>query len=199
MKTIEAYQCSVCDHVSLIKTEMEEHEANCIENQKQMKQNNIDHAKAHIYLDSFRLKSTSPTHFFKMIESDIEKVVEMVKLFYKTQEQQGVVFNLDNSGLCKFTELNSHGFSTFNKRELKTPTHSAPIGCSRVPMHPRSDIQYFAFELEVVLLPTKKHESWFNFLEFIPGINIGSGGSGDCDTLHYYCTFWEDDFPNWFK
>lgn len=199
MKIIEAYQCSVCDHISHVKTEMEEHEANCIEKQKQMKQNSIDHAKAHIYLDSFRLNSTSPAHFFKMIENDIEKVIEMVKLFYKTQEQQGVVFNLDNSGICEFIELNPCGFSTFNKRELKTPTHSAPIGCSTVPMHPSSDIQHMAFELEVVILPAKKYESWFNFLEFIPGINIGSGGSWNDHTLHYYCTFWEDDFPQWFK
>lgn len=192
MKTLTAYECSFCDLLSKNKLEIEAHENGCMLNTLFLENKKREQQKAKQYLDTFRHKAKTITQLFDMILEEQEKIIEAVKViqFYRKDKD---LKRIKNITYC------NHGFTTPNKPEHHPMTHSAPVGKKKVQMYPKPENEEkpLAFDLEVFYEledTNNRNQQHENIIDFIGGINTGSGGS--CGKgYHYYCTFWVEDFP----
>lgn len=192
MKTLTAYECSFCNLLSKDKTEIETHETGCMLNAAFFENKRKEQQQAVDYLDTFRHKAKTITQLFDMILEEQEQVIEAIKVirFYRQDK--------DLKRITNITYCN-HGFTTPNKPEPQQMSHSSPVGKKRTSMYPKpqNEEKPLAFDLEVfydVEKTSNKSQSHECILDFIGGINTGSGGS--CGQgYHYYCTFWVEDFP----
>lgn len=192
MKTVTAYECSFCDLLSTNKLEVESHEMGCMLSHLYLKNKEKEQSLAREYLDSFRKKSRTLTELFTFIEAEQKQIIEAIKVvkFYRK--------NVDIAHITEFTYKN-YGFSSPDKPDHKRMTHSSPVGKKQVPMHPYPEDaeEPLAFEIEVfydIQRDRNKKQENVHILEFIGGINNGSGGSWH-NGYHSYCTFWLEDFP----
>lgn len=192
MKTLTAYECSFCNLLSKDKTEVETHETGCMLNAVFLENKRKEQQQAVDYLDTFRHKAKTITQLFDMILEEQEQVIEAIKV---------IRFYREDKDLKRITNITycNHGFTTPNKPEPQPMSHSSPVGKKRTSMYPKpkNEEKPLAFDLEVfydVEKTSNKGQSHECILDFIGGINTGSGGS--CGQgYHYYCTFWVEDFP----
>jgi hypothetical protein len=193
MNQVQAFQCEICKHIDTDSNMLQDHESECIREFEYNKKKTNAQDAARAYLDSFRGRVSSVKGLLNLIETESDSIVDSINTleFYDTDKSA--------HGICHL-QFEKHGFNSSNNLGQMRPTHSSPIGKNQVPQWPREnpEINYSAFEVRISYDIVRKENSvsFINILDFIGGINTGTGGSGGHTDGSYYVTFWMDDFPN---
>lgn len=190
MRVVEAYQCEHCYEVMSDRTKMLNHENECLKIKEFNQRKKVAKEEAEEYLNSFRLKALNPEHYFIMLNTEMDKVVSAVQNILHFEE------NFDKDIRIKNIEILPHGFASQQKPHSHRLSHSAPVGKKALGLGIDNKEQELAFEVEMKFEVSDPNISFVNWLNLLPGINTGSGGSrGKRGNYHYYLTFWMDDFP----
>lgn len=186
MKEIQCFKCEFCDAIEFNKLEMIEHENLCKTNFEKAKIKEQKQLKAKEYLDTFRMKATSLFHLLEMIETEIDDIIKAINVigFYNK--------NIEIKKIKDFT-VKPHGFASVNNPAEKTMRHSNPIKYNSALYFNKENLTDLAFEVEIIYTEYGNGRG-VNILDYIGGINTGSGGNYSGGKMHYYTTFWVADF-----
>ena len=194
MKEITAYQCEICDEVLFVENTALSHESDCLAKQEYEEEKSIEQLSSLEYLDSFRGRVNSVNSLLNLIESEMPQIIDAIKItkFY------GEDCQIQKTHSYTFSP---HGFASANRPKNHCMTHSAPVGKKKHSMYPKGDHEEpLAFEVEISYEYDLGGKN-FNVLDEIGGVNTGGGGSARSKinsgrAMHYYTTFWIEDFPN---
>jgi hypothetical protein len=189
MNKIIAYECSFCSLFLKDKFIIEGHETGCKLHSKfqqhKLKEQNI----ARDYLDTFRKRIRTISQLFELIEDEMNDICKAIGFleYYRKDMKIRPITNI--------TYKHTGFLSPDNIGDVYT-SHSAPIGSQTYIEGKRGEKYAKGFDIEVFYEHVKKEQidREVNILDYIAGINTGSGGSWS-PGRHYYCTFFIEDFP----
>jgi hypothetical protein len=187
MKKIQAFQCDVCDSVIAVQEEMVTHEAECIQKFEYEKEKEQTQKMAAEYLDSFRGRAFSIPKLLDLIEGEMTKIRDAVKVL----EYYGEDIELQE---CYDFSFEKTGFASVRNPHEQRMTHSSPVGKKQLSMLNYDGECPLAFDIRIAYKAEGKGKS-FNVLDSIAGINTGTGGSCGNNGWYYYTTFWIEDYP----